>query len=679
MSYLRYPDLLLIHHLKYELRVRQLGEDGDAHHLRTELRAAVDLGISPNPTVIRSFDPEQELIEVQGDVIRLSGEISNFEFSLLSNHERDIIAQLEHNIARLNNLNCLSLSGDIADRCQGQLQSTQNILFDFNSKIEEFRTAAAAAASTLVSSVDSSVATSIVSSVPPASFIASPGLSHTVTCTPPTPISSMAMPVTGAAPSFGFSQLRPRATSLTTIASFRPRSSSTFSFAPPKFTPPPPVSSSLLVSPIASQAIQAPVMSTQAFGSRFQTLGNYALSNTAQVSGLPPVSSAQLFPPITPTQQLPNHLSIPSTSLPPPVSSAPLFSSILPQQQSAPSANLFSPVIPYQPAHSAPLFSSMAPQQPPANSAFASMPLVDYAPDASYPHIFSENPLYQTDPPASWNLPSRMQSTWTRNSKVYGKMRNPMDNLLKTLKETDGLNSEKLVEFLSQVLQIQDKTGCKDSDLLEGILAYTSPPLSQCITSTLSSNGSFDYFHQLALGLLPPCVGRHLKTHLVDRFQKDSETFNAFVHDIYLKARVMRDARPEKVLVDIIVSNIHPTTSCHFVFQERPSTFADLIKLSLVAQDRTFADSQRKVQQTATPTTSSPSTSSAPNKGMRPFVNAVNPPVSTTFPPNTATPPPPVVPVSDKPQGAKKDYNCYTCGTKGHISRFCPNRAAPKN
>nr|XP_018913527.1 PREDICTED: uncharacterized protein LOC109041597 [Bemisia tabaci] len=104
-------------------------------------------------------------------------------------------------------------------------------------------------------------------------------------------------------------------------------------------------------------------MSTQAFGSRFQTLGNYALSNTAQVSGLPPVSSAQLFPPITPTQQLPNHLSIPSTSLPPPVSSAPLFSSILPQQQSAPSANLFSPVIPYQPAHSAPLFSSMALKQ----------------------------------------------------------------------------------------------------------------------------------------------------------------------------------------------------------------------------------------------------------------------------------------------------------------------------
>lgn len=274
------------------------------------------------------------------------------------------------------------------------------------------------------------------------------------------------------------------------------------------------------------------------------------------------------------------------------------------------------------------------------------------------------------------------ETSWLRNSKVYSKIPNPMTRLLQGLPEANGLDPEKLIDFLKKVLRIRDKIGSVDVDILEGILPITSPPLSYCVTQGLNSGGDFNVFHQAALSLLPALMGRRLKYTLVDRFQAEDESFADFVQDISLMARVVRDPRSESELVDIVISNMHPGTGMYFTFQEHPRTFVDLLRLAQIAQDRMFAESQRK--NLSTPLRQSflarPNLAQPPNKRV---VNHVPEPIETEpisevnhVSPNISKPNNFSSSPNNRPPGPR---HCFTCGIKGHISRDCPKRVDPKN
>lgn len=126
------------------------------------------------------------------------------------------------------------------------------------------------------------------------------------------------------------------------------------------------------------------------------------------------------------------------------------------------------------------------------------------------------------------------ETSWLRNSKVYGKIPNPMTRLLQGLPEANGLDPKKLIDFLKKVLRIRDKIGSVDVDILEGILLITSPPLFYCVTQGLNSGGDFNIFHQAVLCLLLSLMERRLKYTSVDRFQGEDESFTDCVQDICL-------------------------------------------------------------------------------------------------------------------------------------------------
>ena len=573
MDYLNYPNLLLLPHLQYELRIRELETEGDISTLRARLQQAVAGGVSPKSEVLNMLDVESEMSEVAEDVKVLKLLDREYESDPGLARDKLISVRFQHNLRRLKN--CLSAATpEQTTKLNAEIVKIADLLESFDRRVRHKEETLAAFANLSISSV---------------------------------------------APSF--SAYRPNNFTSTSAPSTNPLNALRSVFSP---------------------AVSRPGASTFVAPPRFSTFGPFASTSQPEVT-YPQVTSS--YVPATASYSYSQegfarafrgfgeHAG--STNYPG-VNPSTDFASFL--------------------GHEQPLYSS--------------------AP----PHMF----ISSSSDPYSQRRSHLGETSWLRNSKVYSKLPNPMTRLLASLPETDGLDPEKLVAFLKSVLKIRDKIGSVDVDILEGILPITSPPLSYCVTQGLNAGGNFDAFHQAALGLLPALMGRRLKHTLVDRLQKDGESFADFVQDICLMARVVRDPRSEPELVNIVVSNMHPEQGAYFTFQNHPQTFVDLLRLAQIAQDRMFAESQRRNLSSSF----KPSFVARPNLAQPPnrrVVNHVEEPAAITEPTPEICQVTPEVP---KPSyQAKPSYNnrspgprhCYTCGLKGHISRDCPKRVDPKN
>lgn len=636
MSYILEPELLAKAHIQYELKIRGESDEGDEVALRVRLREVVGRGTKPDLAVLRTLDPVFEIDKVRSELENLFRQMKEADPETVTSRCRQIISQCQHNITRVFNLKQVVSDASIVEQIDALIKQGSE-------ELKVFTELVAAAVS-----AEQSTSNSSLFSVPNAAV-----------CTISSPV------VTGTACStFAFS-----------TSSF----STTCSASTPS------------VSVVFSQPLSTPATSSRVFSAADFRLPHvsapYTISQYCTPQSVPPVS------------QLYQHFTQPFQ----PVSQS--FQHFQPQ--------------PFQPAFAP--FSHFLPQPfpncvnpnyaqftyPPVNQVFpnpcnydfsryfnrvndsygvVNAPSVILSTDTGSVPVRSQ-PVYSSSSPrvavsASTNSTNQLSfanSSLLRNSRVYGKMPNPMERLLRGLPETSGLFPEKLIQFLGQVLLIRDKVGASDADILEGILPFTSPPLSQSVQQALSSSGSFDDFHRSALQLFPPLMGRRLCHSLVDRFQKEGESFADFIHDISLMARCVRDPRSEAEIVDIIISNMHPATGAYFTFQSRPTTFADLIKLSQIAQDRTFAESQRKDSRPffKSSVVNRPGVSSFSNN--RQGIHAVNHPPSV--PTDFSLPPPGFNAVNQNISASKPSGNasCWTCGEKGHTSRTCPQRAPPKN
>lgn len=237
-------------------------------------------------------------------------------------------------------------------------------------------------------------------------------------------------------------------------------------------------------------------------------------------------------------------------------------------------------------------------------------------------------------------------------SSAFAKLPHPLAATLQGFPTVDGLDVSALLSFLEESLKVKQYPGMTDAVLLELLVPYCLPPLKDRLLECLRRGVTFDAFHaQIIEFFIPVRVMERLRVERVYRPQAPAETLSCFVDGIRRVAEVLRLSLGERQLVDLILEGIKPDERSRLVFCQRPLSFADLERLSIVSRSVQDADAQREVM-----------------RGSRPQV------------PNSTLVPPPVVREPYGPPTQRERVPvCFGCGQRGHMRRECRQGQARRN
>lgn len=225
----------------------------------------------------------------------------------------------------------------------------------------------------------------------------------------------------------------------------------------------------------------------------------------------------------------------------------------------------------------------------------------------------------------------------------FSKLPHPLSATLQNIPYVDGLDVNALLAFLEEIFRIRDFPGMTDAALLEILAPFCLKPLSDRLFDCLRRGVSFDIFHAEVIEyFIPARVMERLRVERVYRPQAPAETLSRFVGDIRGVARVLRLGFSERQLVDLILEGVKPEERSRLVFCARPSSFADLDRLSIFSRGVQDADLQREAMMRHLPHT----------------------PSRPTFPPVQSGR------SEQNPRGQAP--SCFGCGQRGHVRRDCP-------
>jgi hypothetical protein len=270
----------------------------------------------------------------------------------------------------------------------------------------------------------------------------------------------------------------------------------------------------------------------------------------------------------------------------------------------------------------------------------------------------SPSPLLRL-PPVALGLPSCVAVSESRpagqviaqtNSSAsfshsFARLPHPLASVLSCFRPVDGLDVETLLCFLDNVLRMREFPGMSDATLMELIAPYCLKPLGDRLLECLRRGVSFDGFHKEVLELfVPRRVMEKLKVEKVFRPQHINEALSQYVGDIRTVERVLRLGIGELELIDIVLQGLKPEERSRLMFSPRPTSFADLDRLSILSRSVQDADFQR-----------SQAAGHLPCTGPHPVVA-------------------PVGQAPEQPQWQRQPIVCFGCGQPGHIRRYCRQR-----
>jgi len=239
-------------------------------------------------------------------------------------------------------------------------------------------------------------------------------------------------------------------------------------------------------------------------------------------------------------------------------------------------------------------------------------------------------------------------------SHAFGRLPHPLASVLSCFRAVDGLDVDSLLGFLDSVLRMREFPGMSDLTLMELIAPYCLKPLGDRLLDCLRRGVSFDDFHKEVLELfVPRRVMEKLKVERVFRPQHINEALSQYVGDIRTVERVLRLGISELELIDIVLQGLKPEERSRLTFSPRPTSFADLDRLSILSRSVQDADRQRNQV-----------VGHLPPAGRHPVLA-------------------PVGQVPEAPQWQRQPVVCFGCGQPGHIRRYCRQRVnagtGPKN
>ena len=261
----------------------------------------------------------------------------------------------------------------------------------------------------------------------------------------------------------------------------------------------------------------------------------------------------------------------------------------------------------------------------------------------SAPATFCAPPAFPAAPEPIAAPPVVDNGSQNRPFSGFSKLPHPLSRAFGDIPRTDGLEVKNLLTFLGKILELREYPSVTDSILMEILSTICLSPLRDRVMDCLSRGVSFDTFHAEILEFFVPArVMERLRVEQVYRPQAPAETLSRFVGEIRRVARVLRLNFSEQQLVDLILEGIKPEERSRLVFCARPTSFAELDRLSIISRGVQDADSQRREV-----------AGHLPRGPSRPVIAPVQSGVAGQ-------------------QGSHRQPPvCFGCGQRGHVRRDC--------
>ncbi len=229
---------------------------------------------------------------------------------------------------------------------------------------------------------------------------------------------------------------------------------------------------------------------------------------------------------------------------------------------------------------------------------------------------------------------------------LYSKLSNPIEQYLKEIPYTNGLDQLKLLQFLKVVLKLSKVTDLKRKQIVDLSLPYTSDPLqsklqqlSQCGSRSIKElqKGIVSYF-------IPKGRLESLRRDFVHRPQRFGEPLSMYIASIVEQSELLMCEMSESEIVENIVLGISPEERSRLTFVGVPNSIRDLERMCIHTQNVKYLDQERQGR----------SGSQVRNSRNYEHNRVQN------------------IPRIQEPPGARRYVpNCNYCGKDGHEGRNC--------
>lgn len=144
---------------------------------------------------------------------------------------------------------------------------------------------------------------------------------------------------------------------------------------------------------------------------------------------------------------------------------------------------------------------------------------------------------------------------------TFSKLPNPIQIHLRNFQVCDGLDVNKLLGFIKNILKLKEETELTDEQIVDLSLGYTTGPLHIKILECKRLKLNLNVLHSKLLSYFVPVGLREsLKRNLVNRPQRVNEALNCYILSVKENAILLNSTYSEQELVELITIGMNPET-----------------------------------------------------------------------------------------------------------------------